>query len=319
MTLAFELAGRAFLLVRLVGEGVVSPDAGVLFFKATNGAFDFGCLFETAGGDSFLKRAKVFEKTFFGSRDHGDFFFPTLRAAAENELAVGVFGVGDFEDFDLLVGGTSGECFEGFLLKMFGVFAAAPSGDINEVVVASCLEQGEVGAGGKAGVEDDDGLVFGGGGLAWAALIQALEHALEGDGVGGVSFKNFVAERETVFVKSHADGDLAAVVTFLFIFAVFGLGVGLGEAFEVGVGDVVEDDAALEIEEVFFVLAELFFDLFAMLHEGVAGAVKAVFGGFADSGVQPQRYLMYHSDSRKSLEERNNGGVSVPKMSSRSC
>ena len=218
-----------------------------------------------------------------GLRDHGDFFVTALHTAAQDELAICILRIGDFEHFDLLVCAAIREGFKGFFLKRFSVFLAASSSDVDEVIVAARFEQGEVGLGGKAGIEDHDGLELGG---LRGALIKALKHAFQGGGVGGVAFKDFVSEGEAVLIKGHADGDLAAVITLLFVFAVFGLWVGFGKALEVGVGDVVEDDAALEIEEVFFVLAELSLDHFAMFHEGIAGAIETVFGGFANGRVE---------------------------------
>jgi hypothetical protein len=78
--------------------------------QAAGCSFDFVSLFESACRDSFLEGNETFEEAFLGSRDHGDFFFAALCAAAEGQLAVRVVGIGDFEHFGLLVGAATGEC-----------------------------------------------------------------------------------------------------------------------------------------------------------------------------------------------------------------
>lgn len=45
-------------------------------------------------------------------------------------------------------------------------------------------------------------------------------------------------ERETVFVKGDAHGDLTAVVAVLLVFSVFGFWVGGAETLEMAVGEV---------------------------------------------------------------------------------
>jgi hypothetical protein len=67
---------------------------------------------------------------------------------------------------------------------------------------------------------------------------------------------------------------------------VLGLGVGGAEAFEVGVGDIVEDDAAAQGKEIAFALAQRGLDVLAVGHEFVAGAVEAVLGAFGDADVE---------------------------------
>ena len=91
--------------------------------------------------------------------------------------------------------------------------------------------------------------------------VEAVEHGGEGAGVGDVSFENLVREGEAIFIESHANGDLAAVVSLLFVLAVLRFGIGGAEALEVGVGDIVEDDAALKGEEGLLVIAEFLLDL----------------------------------------------------------
>ena len=57
---------------------------------------------------------------------------------------------------------------------------------------------------------------------------------------------------------------MAAVVALLFVFAVAGFWVLGAESFEMGIGHVVEDDAALAIEESGFAMAQFLLKDFAM-------------------------------------------------------
>jgi len=98
-----------------------------------------------------------------------------------------------------------------------------------------------------------------------------------------------MGEGKTVFIEGHPDGHLAAIVALLFVFAVFSLRVFGANAFEMGVGDVVEDDAAVEAEKVLRLAAQGDFDGFAVLEQLVADAVEAVFGGFAQAHVEEFR------------------------------
>ena len=111
----------------------------------------------------------------------------------------------------------------------------------------------------------------------------------QGFGVADVALEDFVGEGKAVFIEGHADGHLPAIVALLFVFSMFGLGVFGAYAFKMSVGDVVEDDAAVEAEEVLGLVAQGGFDGFAVFEKLVADAVEAVFGGFAQAHVEEFR------------------------------
>jgi len=139
---------------------------------------------------------------------------------------------------------------------------------------------GEVAARGESGVGDDyriEALLMEG---------EAIENSGQGFCVGHVAFEGLVGERKSVFVKGDADGDLTAVVAVLLVFSVFGLGVGLAEALEMAVGDIVENDAAAERKKIPLALAQRGLDVLAKGHEIVAGAVEAVLGGFCEADIE---------------------------------
>ena len=75
---------------------------------------------------------------------------------------------------------------------------------------------------------------------------EAIENERQGLCVGHVAFEGLMGEWESVFVN----GDLAAVVAVLLVFSVLGLRVGSAEAFEMAVGDIVENAAAAEGKKI---------------------------------------------------------------------
>ena len=129
-----------------------------------------------------------------------------------------------------------------------------------------------------------------------------------------------MGQRQSALVESHVDGDLAAVVAILFVFAVTGLGILLAKAFEVGLGDVVEDDAAAAFEQVGLGVAQGCHDGLALGEESVASVAEAVFGGHGDAdaeqfgqggalGPVDQRPLAHRFDEAVGDEELSGGGL----------
>lgn len=261
-------------------ERVKSGSAGVAFLQGPDLAFDDGRAFEDAFFDAFGQGCGGGEESLFGTGNHGLFLEAALGAAAEDQVAGGVLGIGDFFHLHALVVGAARECLEGLFFEGVGIFDAATAGDIDKVGIAALLEQIEVGAGGESGVEDDHGLE--------AVLVagEAIENERQGSGVGHVAFEGLVGERETMFVKGNADGHLAAVVAVLLVFSVLGLGVGVAEALEMAVGDIIENDAAAQGKKIALALAQGGLDVLAQSQEIVAGAVEAVLGAFGDADVE---------------------------------
>ena len=97
-----------------------------------------------------------------------------------------------------------------------GILRAATTRDFDEVGIASLLEQGEVGARGESGIEDDHGLE------ALLVAGESIENNGQVFGVAHVALEGLVSERETVFVKGDAHGDLTPVIAVLLVFSVFG-------------------------------------------------------------------------------------------------
>ena len=79
-------------------------------------------------------------KTFLGSGNHRDFLESALGAAAEHEHALGIFGIGDFPDFHLLVFGAVGEPFEAAGGKFFGILLTAAAGDVDQIGIAQLAD-----------------------------------------------------------------------------------------------------------------------------------------------------------------------------------
>ncbi len=122
--------------------------------------------------------------------------------------------------------------------------SAAAARGVDDVGIAPLFEQGEVRVGRKSTVED---------GHRFETILvvgEAIENERQRLCVGHVAFECLVGERKSVFVKSDAVGDLAAVIAVLLVFSVLGLRVGSAEAFEMAVGDIVENAAAAEGKKI---------------------------------------------------------------------
>ena len=276
----FVLVAGDFESPGVVFERVKPRCAGVAFLEGSDFAFDDGRAFEDAFFDALAEGGGGGEEALLGTRNHCLLLEAALGASAQDQVARGVLGVGDFFNLHALVVGASRQSLEGLFFKRVGILGAAAACDVDEVGIPALLEQGEVRARGKPGVEDDHGLE------ALLVAGEAIENNGQGFGVAHVTLEGLVGERETVFVKGDADGDLTAVVAVLLVFSVFGFWVGGAESLEMAIGDVVENDATAEREKITFALAQGGLDVLSQGHEIVAGAVEAVLGAFGDADVE---------------------------------
>ena len=68
-------------------------------------------------------------------------------------------------------------------------------------------------------------------------------------------------------IEGHTDGDLTAIITMLLVLAMPGLWVALAKPLKVGVGHIVEDDAAFESEQSRLRGAQARLDLLALFQQ----------------------------------------------------
>ena len=106
---------------------------------------------------------------------------------------------------------------------------------------------------------------------------QPPDRFLQRAGLADVARQHFRPPRKTLPVQQQAERDQRAVMALLLGAAARRVGV-LGPAGMEGVGEVVEDDAGLEAEQLAFVGEEGRLDLVAGLPEGVGGEIEGVGG-----------------------------------------
>jgi len=135
-------------------ERVESGGAGVAFLEGPDFAFNNGGSLEDAFFDALAEGGRGGEESRLGAGNHGFFLEAALGAAAQDQMARGVLGIGDFFHLDTLGIGASREGFEGLIFKRVGILAATAARDVDDVRIAALFEQGEVGARGESGVED---------------------------------------------------------------------------------------------------------------------------------------------------------------------
>ena len=89
-----------------------------------------------------------------------------------------------------------------------------------------------------------------------------------------VAGEDLRAAHEAAGVEHQAQGQQRTVAAFLLRVPALGLRLRARLAFEIGVGQVVEGDGRLQVEQAHGLLEQVRLDLLAMLHQHVRGAVE---------------------------------------------
>ncbi len=141
-------------------ERVKPHRAGVAFLEGSDFAFNDSGAFENAFFDALAEGCGSGEESLLGAGNHDLLFEAALGAAAWDQVAFRVLGIGDSFQFHTLFIGAAKQGLEGFFFKGVGIFGAPAARDVDDVEIASLVEPGEVGARGKSGVEDDPELFY---------------------------------------------------------------------------------------------------------------------------------------------------------------
>ena len=136
----FLLVAGDFEPSGVVLECVESGGAGVAFLEGSDFAFDDGGSLEDAFFDALAEGGRGGEESLLGAGNHGFLLEAALGAAAQDKVALGVLGIGDFFHLDTLGIGASREGFEGLFFKRVGILAAAAARDVDDVRIAAFLE-----------------------------------------------------------------------------------------------------------------------------------------------------------------------------------
>ncbi len=117
-------------------------------------------------------------------------------------------------------------------------------------------------------------------------LGQPVEHGGERRAVLGIAGKHFMTDRKAFAPHRQADDDLLAVGPAVARIAAPGLGIGHGQAFEIGRGEVVEIDGGIKVEEAALALNQGGLDRCAMPVQDIENAVELVLGQIVEVGGQ---------------------------------
>jgi hypothetical protein len=159
------------------------------------------------------------------------------------------------------------------------VALALAGGD--DVVQLALGDLGDVVVEGHAAVDHH------GGALGRAdARRQAVEHGRQRGAILGVAGEDFVGDREALAADHQADHDLLAVRAPVARVAALRLGIGGGEPFEIGRGEVVEEEGRLQVEQALLAAMERGLDGGAVGVQLVEGAVERLAVDRVEPGPQ---------------------------------
>ena len=144
--------------------------------------------------------------------------------------------------------------------KWRGAFAA--DDEVAVVVVAQPLHAF---LGGDAAVHHHQGLARG---------VECVEHLGERAVFTHVAGKHFGAAYEAARVEHQGQGEQWAVGTLVLGVPAFGLGLERRLAFEEGVGQVVQRDGGMEVEQPHGLVEQVVLDGLAVRHQRIGGAIE---------------------------------------------
>ena len=156
-------------------------------------------------------------------------------------------------------GGLDGQRRVG--VEVAGAFAAD-----HQVAVLVLAQPAHAVFGGDAAVHDHQGAARG---------VEGVEHLGEGVMFAHVAGEDLGAAHEAAGVEHQSQGEQRAVGALVLGVSAPGLGLSARLALEVGIGQVVEGDGGVEVEQVHRPVEEVAFDGFAVCHQRIGGAVQS--------------------------------------------
>ena len=135
----------------------------------------------------------------------------------------------------------------------------------DQIAVAVLAQPRDAVVGGDAAVHDHQGA---------GRRLQRFEHAGQRAVLPDVAGEDLRAAHEAAGVEHQPQGQQRTVAALLLRVPALGLWLRARLAFEVGVGQVVEGDGRLQVEQAHGPLEQVRLDRLAMLHQRVRGAVE---------------------------------------------
>ncbi len=114
------------------------------------------------------------------------------------------------------------------------------------------------------------------------AGLDVVDDVLDGLQILGVARPGAMGQGKAFATEHQGEDDLLAIAAMVARIATLGQVVFLGQALEVGAGQIVEEQVVIELEEGAEVFLQIVFDLVLGLEQLVEGAIEAVLG---DGGV----------------------------------
>ena len=135
----------------------------------------------------------------------------------------------------------------------------------DQVAIVVLAEPGDGGLGSDAAVDDHEGA---------GRRVERVEHAGQGAVFADVAGEDLRAADEAAGIEHQTEGQQGAIAAPLFRVPALGLRLLARLAFEIRVGQVVEGDGRLQVEEPEGAVEQVRLDRVAMLHQLVRGAVE---------------------------------------------
>jgi hypothetical protein len=203
-------------------------------------------------------------QSFQKSLVHRFFFFPPIGAARQHK-GLRALWPGHQLDFDTVLHGVPVAFGQGTL-----ELAEHPLGRADDVLATAVAQELQVFFADHAAVQHPDALRL--------AVLRFHGRDDIGDGfaVVGVACENFVTQRNAFLRDDQADAHLRAIRTTVARITALGLGIALALSFEVGAGDIVQEQVKGEIEQVPQPLLEMLLQGCLLGQEQIVSLVKPV-------------------------------------------
>ena len=242
------------------GHRIVAPDFGILALEPANAlAQSLGILSGSLPGEAFGHAPQSgFQPLALPGHD-GEFFLgPGFRAAMHEGFAAIVRERA--VDLDLLPWLAFGN-----RPRLFGIEVALPAPAPGQIAIALFAQPFQSLFRARASIQHDQGL---------AVDREILEHLLEGRGLALVAGEHLGTLDRSRAIQNQRQGQQRTVRAPFLGLAAPGLVLSLGLTFKIGVGQVIERDCRLPVEQGHETLEQMFLDGVAMAHQQIGGAIE---------------------------------------------
>src|SRR5271154_6082506 len=232
---------------------------------------DFVALFQASLGDAVMELLEPLGQGPALSATHGPFLAAAWLAAGQQ-----IVDFATLEKFDLDLGVVGQTLPTASALQVGLKLGQGVTACGQQITPAGLAEKGERILADHAAVHDPDAVGFAEAGL------DVVDDGLDGLQVLGVAGPGAMGQGKTLAAEDQGEHDLLAIAAMVAGIAALGHVVVLGQAFEIGAGQVVEQQIVIELEESAELLLQVGFDVVLSLEELVERVIQTILG---DGGV----------------------------------